>query len=592
MKKLTKLVTFFTLIIIAFNMLPQTVLADTAFPTRISGATQYDTAAQIADQGWGTSGSSAAVLAAGMTGPTLVDALSAGSLASALNIPIILTQGNTLTPIAANELTKLHVTKVYVTSGIAVIQQPVLDALKALNISVVPLGGYDASETSVNIAKEMAKSTSINGVVLTGGSGADAISAASIAGAKKMPILYTDNQASLPSSIRTYLTGISRVKNYYIIGGTAVISNAEMAQFSANSVRYAGYDAYDTNLSVLQGFDADINYANIFVANGRTLVDGLAGVPLAAGLKAPIVLTDGTNVKAGDYVHSKLTSTSVVTALGGPAVVSAHALNAISAGSSAASVGVTPVTSTNLPADTQYSGNWAGYIDTPYFGSGYTGISGAWTVPNIPGSGQDASSAQWIGLGGVNSSDLLQMGTMEEIINGQAVAEVFWEQLPAPAQIVMTVPIGSTIKANISQSADSSTIWDLTFTVNGKTQSESIPSVTLAPSYIQGIETSAEWISEDPSNEYNQLYPLANMGTVSYQSATVNGQPLYSAGHVEPVAMVSQSGYLMIAPSILGADGQSFSTSVISTMNNTTLIRWKGNQGNPRSQVNLGQKVL
>ncbi|MDR3543629.1 MAG: G1 family endopeptidase [Desulfosporosinus sp.] len=224
----------------------------------------------------------------------------------------------------------------------------------------------------------------------------------------------------------------------------------------------------------------------------------------------------------------------------------------------------------SLPANMQDSENWAGYIDSPSPTSCYTSVSGSWIVPNISSVHPNAAAAQWIGLGGSSSADLLQMGTSEEIENGRSVAEVFWEQLPAPAQTAMAVPIGSTINATISPSANSSLTWNLTFTVNGQSQTQTIPPVTLNSSYAMGIGTSAEWISEEPSTDNNRLVPLANMGTVSYQSALVNGQALNSArNQVQPIALVSSNGNILIAPSVLGTDGKSFSTSVISTKSNT-----------------------
>lgn len=222
------------------------------------------------------------------------------------------------------------------------------------------------------------------------------------------------------------------------------------------------------------------------------------------------------------------------------------------------------ITTTNLPYNTQGSGNWAGYIATHTSNNSYTSVSGSWTVPNISASQRDAVAAQWIGLGGVNSTDLLQMGTMEQIENGQPMAEVFWEKLPDVSQNVMSVPIGSTINASISNSSSSSSIWNLTFTAHtpeGKTETQTIP-VTLDSAYAQGIGTSAEWISEDPSDQNSQLIPLADMGTVKYQSALVNGQPLNTLGNnVQPVAMVSSDGTVMISPSELGTDGESFTTT-------------------------------
>ena len=230
-------------------------------------------------------------------------------------------------------------------------------------------------------------------------------------------------------------------------------------------------------------------------------------------------------------------------------------------------------TNVTLPAGTQESENWAGYIDTPTSTSSqYTSISGSWTVPDISASQQNnAASAQWIGLGGVSSTDLLQMGTVEQIQNGQPVIEVFWEQLPSSAQNVMTVPAGSTITATIAESTGVNPTWNLTFTVNGQASSQTIAPVIIDPTYAAGIGTSAEWISEDPSTLNDQLYPLANMGTVSYQSATVNGEPLnYTTNQVQPDAMVSSNGNVLLVPSSLGADGESFATTVPTTSTTTS----------------------
>jgi len=226
---------------------------------------------------------------------------------------------------------------------------------------------------------------------------------------------------------------------------------------------------------------------------------------------------------------------------------------------------------TSLPANTRESENWAGYVDTPSSGIRYTSVSGSWKVSSLSTSQENAAAAEWIGLGGSSSPDLLQMGTSQEIENGQPVAKVFWELLPSPAQEVMTVPIGSIIHATISPVPNSSSTWNLKFTVNGRSQSQTIPPVTLSSSYAQGIGTSAEWISEEPLNQNDQPYPFANMGTVSYQSALVDGQALNSAGNqIQPVALVSSNGNVLIAPSALGKDGESFSTSVISTKVNTS----------------------
>ncbi|WP_242966727.1 G1 family glutamic endopeptidase [Desulfosporosinus sp. FKA] len=219
---------------------------------------------------------------------------------------------------------------------------------------------------------------------------------------------------------------------------------------------------------------------------------------------------------------------------------------------------------TPAPANVQQSQNWAGYVDTPQSGS-YTSITGTWMVPDITSSQQDAASAQWVGLGGASSSDLLQMGTTETIENGQQINKLFWEKLPSPATDVVTVPTGATVTVDIAPSTDptQTSVWNLTYTITpsgGQAQTGTIP-VTLDSDYIAGIGTSAEWISEDPSTYNNQLYPLANMGTINYQSATVNGGAINATGNnVEPFELGSTNGSVLLVPSALGSDGKSFST--------------------------------
>ncbi|SIT13983.1 G1 family glutamic endopeptidase [Alicyclobacillus vulcanalis] len=214
-----------------------------------------------------------------------------------------------------------------------------------------------------------------------------------------------------------------------------------------------------------------------------------------------------------------------------------------------------------VPAGTQTSANWGGYIDLPAGSQLYTSVTGSWTVPTITGR-NGAMAAQWIGLGGVETQDLLQIGTLEQVVNGQTQVQVFWEKLPAAANTVMTVPVGSKISASIQQSSAST--WTLSLqaiTPSGQTLSKTV-SVNVSSTYAANIGTSAEWISEDPSTVRGGLYPLANSGVVQFSNATVNGQPLDATGNqVQPVAMQDEYGNWVIVPSAVGSDGESFSTT-------------------------------
>jgi len=299
--------------------------------TRIGGYDQYATAALMAQKGWaGTSDS--VVLSAGMT-YSLVDALAAGPLAAKLKAPILLTDnGQTLNASAKAELLRLKPKKVYITSGTAVIKQSVLNEIIAMGITPVQLGGYDQYETSVNIAKEMAnQGVNISKVVIAAGwlSPSDALSVAPIAAAQGMPILTT-TQGQLPASVKTYLDSINdKVTDSYVVGGTAVVSDAVKGQLKGNVKRYSGLSKYDTNVQILKGFARQYKNDKVYVANGETLVDALAVVPLAAASGSPVVLVNQQLDNATkDFVKLNV-STNDMVAVGGEVVVPSAGMNAL-----------------------------------------------------------------------------------------------------------------------------------------------------------------------------------------------------------------------------------------------------------------------
>ncbi|WP_088188284.1 cell wall-binding repeat-containing protein [Desulfosporosinus sp. FKA] len=312
MRKPKKVLATLAIAVMALTMVPCDTFAEGTVPTRLAGASAAQTAAAIADQ----TGYSGTAILASSTSYGMADALTAGPLAVYLKAPILLTGAEkTLDPDTKAQLIKLKVKTVYVTSGTAVIPQEVLNQLQSMGIAVISLGGSDRAATSVNIAKKMIGVTKVavaNGIP-------DALSIAAIASAANEPILLTDKNA-VPASVAAYIAGNAGITASDIIGGTGIISDAVKAQFPG-AVRHAGTTAYDTNSQVIKDFDSVLHYTNIYVANGETRIDALAGAPLAAQTKSPIVLTNGTIPSAASFIKSKLTEKTVVTALGGTAVV-------------------------------------------------------------------------------------------------------------------------------------------------------------------------------------------------------------------------------------------------------------------------------
>lgn len=213
-----------------------------------------------------------------------------------------------------------------------------------------------------------------------------------------------------------------------------------------------------------------------------------------------------------------------------------------------------------VPAGTEFSSNWSGYAVTAANKTTLLqAISGTWRVPAAQANGQ-AAAAQWIGLGGFSSNNLLQIGTIEAVYDNHQVTELFWEKLPDMAHNIIKISSGTIVAASISENG--SGVWQLATTVikpNGDRITKTIQ-VAGDVSYDRPMEQSAEWINEDPSNKTENLYKLANTGTLSFTNLSVNNQTLAALGlNRHPLAVTSQANRLLLSPSFLKSHGTAFS---------------------------------
>ena len=330
MKKTKKALASLAIAGMALTMIPFNAFAADTVSLRLAGNTAVQTAQAIAQDGWTTS--QYAVIAPA-SAYNMVDALAAAPLAATLKAPVLLTGGDQLSAEVKEEITRLGVKTVYATSGLAVIKAGVIADLQGMGVEVVNLGGFDQYETSVNIAKQIAKVTPTTTIFIANGEAArvaqDALSVAAIAGAQQQPLLLTQ-KGQLPAAVADYIASIKdSVTASYITGGTGVVSDAVKAQLPGTVYRNAGNDAYDTNLEVLKNF-TDLDFGRTFVANGETMIDALAGAPLAAATKSPVVLVNGSvKTATTNFLKTKVTASTVVTALGGTAVVPEYVRTAI-----------------------------------------------------------------------------------------------------------------------------------------------------------------------------------------------------------------------------------------------------------------------
>jgi hypothetical protein len=219
--------------------------------------------------------------------------------------------------------------------------------------------------------------------------------------------------------------------------------------------------------------------------------------------------------------------------------------------------GATSPTQPQTPTNTgvrSTSRNWSGYVSTG--GTSYTSVSGTWIIakpdPNVAG-----IDATWVGIGGANTTDLIQAGT-EATVNGDGTVsyDAWTETLPQSTRtITLPVNAGDTVSVSITEQSAGLWVVEMKNVTTGGTFSTTIR--------YNSSKSSAEWIEEAPSVGRG-IAPLDNFGSVKFTagSVTVDGKKLTLAGaNAKAVTMADAANQPLAIPSALGSDGSSFSVN-------------------------------
>jgi len=219
--------------------------------------------------------------------------------------------------------------------------------------------------------------------------------------------------------------------------------------------------------------------------------------------------------------------------------------------------GVTAPTQPQTPSNTTVrsaSRNWSGYVATG--GTLYTSVSGTWIVPKpdptVPG-----VDATWVGIGGANTTDLIQAGTEATVNPDGTIAYDAWtETLPqATRTISLAVSAGDTVSVAISEQSGGLWLIDMKNVTTGRTYTTTIR--------YNSSKSSAEWIEEAPSVGRG-IAPLDSFGSVKFSagSTVVDGKRETIAGAgAKAVTMADAANQPLAVPSSIGGDGSSFTVT-------------------------------
>ena len=303
-------VTIIWMVILIFFSLTSSAYASST--QRLAGYDLYDTSVAIVENGWLQS--DYAVLAYGGNYP---DALSAVPLAKKYDAPILLTSGNKLTSVTKQTLVSLHVNKVFIVGGTAVVPTSIESELKLIGITPTRIAGLDRYETSLKIAQQINSPSAL--IITTGDDFPDALSIAPIAGVKQIPILLVPKDV-LPDATRKYIASL-KVHQTYVLGDSSIISDLVCQQLP-NPKRIVGVNKYERNIAINKEFDGSFNSSSLCIATGQGFSDALTGAAYAAKINAPIILVNSnppTNTK--DYYQQRLKKANNFYVFGGTSVV-------------------------------------------------------------------------------------------------------------------------------------------------------------------------------------------------------------------------------------------------------------------------------
>jgi|SRR5579862_1558700 len=196
--------------------------------------------------------------------------------------------------------------------------------------------------------------------------------------------------------------------------------------------------------------------------------------------------------------------------------------------------------------------NWAGYVATNAYYSGVSALIEAPTPSSLQFLGVVAS---WVGIGGVQTHDLVQAG-VQEINQGPFVQYQAWyELLPAAERaVVMDIQPGAWVLVDIYEVGFN--LWQISI-VNGT-------NVWTSRFSYASSHTSAEWVVEEPSLASGRLLPLAGVTGANFgqMGAIANGVHAIPAQlFPQGTAIVAPIGGLKAVPTALGGDGASFTVT-------------------------------
>ncbi|MFL4472380.1 cell wall-binding repeat-containing protein [Paeniglutamicibacter sp. MACA_103] len=194
-------------------------------------------------------------------------------------------------------------------------------------LAPVRLSGSTRYDTPVAVSRRTFPSTAATVVIASGETFPDALAGSPLARLKNAPLLLVQRDG-LPAAVATELQRL-RPTSILVLGGPLSVSDATIAKLKAYApvTRVAGNSRYDTS-SKIAGYWGSAPTA--FLATGESFQDAMSLAAVAAGRKAPLLLTSQASVPATTLNQLKRLNPSRVYLAGGTPSISSAAESQVS----------------------------------------------------------------------------------------------------------------------------------------------------------------------------------------------------------------------------------------------------------------------
>ncbi|MGI8946675.1 MAG: SpoIID/LytB domain-containing protein [Ornithinimicrobium sp.] len=307
-----------------------TLIAEAPSPsaTRVSGTDRWGTSEAVS-RFWPTGGPLVYV-ASGLDFP---DALSAAARSGVQDVPVLLTDTDSVPTKTRQALERLRPERIVVVGGSTAVDGTVLAALKpyATTRQVQRVDGGDRYETAAVMAAQYP--AGVRRVYLASGADyPDALSGAALAAHQGAPLLLT-KPGGLPPSTRRQLDRLNPTE-VLVLGGSSAVNTATARAAGAYSqgggfTRLAGTNRYGTAEQVSRQYPSGTRTA--VVASGTAYPDALVGAALGGRRAAPLLLTERNGIPPATKRALDRLSLSRAYAVGGDSVVAERVLNLLGA---------------------------------------------------------------------------------------------------------------------------------------------------------------------------------------------------------------------------------------------------------------------